>query len=237
MEMAKRQSERVRRLSLGKSMVVPDEVLRSNRKTLSICVDGLGRLIVRAPLRCGEARIAAFLREKEAWILRQQAKQRAAGLALPPDDLDGYALLLLGEYRTICLTDGKHVTLSDGVLYIPRNGARERLVRWLKAQAKRIFTELTAQTAQRMGVAYASVSVNGARGHWGSCSGNNAIHYSFRLLYAPKAEIEYVVVHELAHTVHKNHSAAFWETVEKYVPDWRMRRAWLKAHSGLTAIF
>lgn len=90
---------------------------------------------------------------------------------------------------------------------------------------------------QSMGTQYKYARVNSARGRWGSCSGENGIHYSFRLLYAPKDVVEYVVVHELAHTKYKNHSKTFWAEVAAYVPDWKVRRAWLKAHGALMEVF
>ena len=88
-----------------------------------------------------------------------------------------------------------------------------------------------------MNVRYESVSITSARTRWGSCSGKNAVHYPFRLLYLPREIIEYVVVHELAHTVHKNHSKAFWGLVERYVPNWRARRKTLKEAGWLTYLF
>ena len=88
-----------------------------------------------------------------------------------------------------------------------------------------------------MGASYPSLSVTSARARWGSCSYNNALHFSFRLLYAPPAVIDYVVVHELAHTFHRNHSRQFWATVERFVPDYRKKRDWLKEKSILMQIF
>ncbi|MBQ2701563.1 MAG: M48 family metallopeptidase, partial [Clostridia bacterium] len=91
--------------------------------------------------------------------------------------------------------------------------------------------------AERMGTAYKKLSVTGARTRWGSCSFDDSLHFSFRLLYAPKEMIEYVVVHELAHTKHKNHSPLFWAEVGKYIPDYKKRRKWLKTHALLMQIF
>jgi predicted metal-dependent hydrolase len=88
-----------------------------------------------------------------------------------------------------------------------------------------------------MGASYQSVGITSARGRWGSCSGKNAIHFSFRLIYAPKDVIEYVIVHELAHTKHHDHSKAFWAEVAKFVPDWKVKRAWLKEYGGLMEVF
>ena len=220
-------------------MIQPDEIIRTRRKTLAIAVDSFGRLIVRAPLRCSEARIFAFIQEKEGWILRKKAEKQGAGIYLPPENLDGYQFLLLGQQCKIHLTtmDKVGYDAEKCVLYLPQNNARERLVKWLKTNAKRILTEVTAKTAVRMKTTYKSVLITSARRRWGSCSGEDALHYSFRLLYAPKSVIEYVVVHELAHTKHKNHSQAFWTEVATYVPDWREKRAWLKTHGGLMEIF
>ncbi len=220
-------------------MITPDEVRRSNRKTLSICVDSFGRLIVRAPKRCSEEKINAFLLEKEGWIVKKQAEKRREAIPLPTEDIDGYSLLLLGEKVTLRLYDGARVLFEKerGEIYLPRTNARARFLRWCKENAKRIFTAVTAQEAERMGAEYRSVSVTSARTRWGSCSANNALRYSFRLLYCPKEAVRYVVVHELAHTRHKNHSQAFWQEVERYIPDWKVQRKWLKERGILMQIF
>ena len=220
-------------------MIQPDEIIRSRRKSLTITVNSFGRLIVRAPLHYSEQRIYAFLQEKEGWIVRKIAEKKGAGIELPPENLNGYGLLLLGKKCKIYVVDTPKVAYDGekNVLYLPMDKPQERLVKWLKDNAKRIFTQVTAQTAARMGVTYQSIGVTSARGRWGSCSGKNAIHFSFRLLYAPKDVIEYVIVHELAHTKHHNHSKAFWEEVAKFVPDWKVKRAWLKQHGGLMEIF
>ncbi len=220
-------------------MIRPDEIIRSNRKTLSISVDPFGRLIVRAPKRCGEERIFAFLKEKEEWILRKQQERKRAGMRLPPENLNGYEFLLLGKTCRIHLTQGARIVYDKDAdqIYLPENNARERLVKWLKENAKRIFTTVTEQSATRMETSYKRLTVTSAKTRWGSCSYDNAIRFSFRLLYAPRDVIEYVVVHELAHTKHKNHSKLFWAEVEKYVPDWKTKRKWLKVHGILMEIF
>ena len=220
-------------------MIKPDEIIRSRRKTLTITVDSFGRLIVRAPLHCSEQRIYAFIAEKEGWIVRKISEKKGAGIELPPENLNGYSLMILGRKCKIYLVDTPKVSFDgeNGRLYLPSKNSKDRLVKWLKENAKRIFTQVTEDTAKRMGVTYQSVEINSARSRWGSCSGENAIHFTFRLLYAPKEVVEYVIVHELAHTKHHNHSKAFWLEVAKFVPDWKDKRAWLKRHSALMQIF
>jgi len=160
-------------------------------------------------------------------------------MQLPPENLDGYTFLLLGAKCQIRLVDGRNITFDEGagIIGLPRKNARDRLVKWLKENAKRIFTIVTERKAAEMQTSFHSVTITSAKSKWGSCSYDNKLRYTFRLLYAPKEIIEYVVVHELAHTKHKNHSPRFWAEVAKYVPDWKTKRQWLKTNGILMEIF
>ena len=220
-------------------MIQPDKIIRSARKTLAISIDRLGRLIVRAPFKCSEERIFAFIREKESWIVRMQTEKQRTGIRLPPEDLHGYEFLLLGKPTRIVIDEGKKVGYDGerNILYLPKDKPQERLVQWLKDNAKRIFTTITQRKAAEMSVGYKAVRISSARSRWGSCAGDCTIRYTFRLLYCPKEVIEYVVVHELSHVRHRNHAKAFWQEVERYMPDWKAKRAWLKAHGALLEIF
>ena len=222
-----------------KPSILPDEIIYSKRKTLCVSIDPFGKVIIRAPRSCSEEKIYAFLQDKEAWILKKKAEMMGAGIQLPPKNLDGYELLLLGNKCKICLAEIDKVGYDKdrNFIYLPLKNPKEILVKWLKENAKRIFSTAVEQTAKRMGTSYKFVRVTSARGRWGSCSAEDGVNFSFRLLYAPKDVIEYVVVHELAHTKHKNHSKAFWAEVAKYEPDWKEKRAWLKRHSGLMDVF
>ena len=220
-------------------MIQPDEIIRSHRKTLAISIDPFGRLIVRAPKSCSEERIFAFLLKKERWILQKKSQTAGACMRLPPEDLHGYEFMLLGKNCRISLTEQRNVLFDEEsyTLYLPRKNAKQRLIKWLKENAKRIFTIVTERRAKEMGISFQSVEISSAKGKWGSCSYDNKIRYAYRLIYAPKEMIEYVVVHELSHVRHKNHSALFWAEVAKYMPDWKNRRKWLKAHGVLLQIF
>lgn len=220
-------------------MIRPDQIIRSRRRTLSVSVNPFGQVIVRAPLRCGEERIFSFLSEKENWILKQKSKMKEAGISLPQENLDGYRFLLLGKFCTIRLYDGERIRYDERrtEIFLPERENRNKLVIWLKKNARRIFSAIAERRAAEMGTSYPSLSVTSAKTRWGSCSYNNALHFSFRLLYAPIEVIDYVAVHELSHTFYKNHGREFWATVERYVPDYKKKRAWLKEKSLLMEIF
>lgn len=108
----------------------------------------------------------------------------------------------------------------------PEPDAQEEAM--LRQRAQAYLPELTWQYAKLMNVTPASVRITSARTRFGSCSGRNGIAYSWRLMQYPQAAIEYVVVHELAHITHHDHSAAFWQRVAEFMPDYRERRALLK---------
>ncbi len=220
-------------------MIQPDEIIRSSRKTLAISIDPFGRLIVRAPKTCSKERIFAFIAQKERWILQKKSQTAGAGMRLPPENLYGYTFLLLGKECRIILTDKRNILFDEEnyILYLPAKNAENRLIKWLKENAKRIFTIVTERKAQEMGLKFQSVEISSAKGKWGSCSFDNKIRYAYRLIYAPKEMIEYVVVHELSHVRHKNHSSLFWVEVGKYVPDWKIKRKWLKTHGYLLELF
>ena len=220
-------------------MITPDKIIRTNRKTLAVCISPTGTVTVRAPLYCDTARIFAFLEEKGDWILRQKRKRERLSALLPKENLHGYVFSLLGKPTQIRLHDGKHVHYNEteNLLFLPQATAQAKLLKFLKQTAQKVFAERTEKIAERMGTAYQRVAVTSAKTRWGSCSGNNTIRFSFRLVYASVDVVDYVIVHELAHVKHKNHSKNFWREVEKYNPDFKLHRAWLKKHAYFMEIF
>ncbi|MDR1439144.1 MAG: M48 family metallopeptidase [Clostridiales bacterium] len=128
---------------------------------------------------------------------------------------------------------GKGLGIGDGFVVMPGGMAPDEikaaLIRIYRRLAKQNLGERVAEYASIMGVRPASVRITGAKTRWGSCSGKNSVNFSWRLIMAPNDVIDYVVIHELAHIRQHNHSAAFWSVVAAYMPDYRSRRAGLKA--------
>ncbi len=98
----------------------------------------------------------------------------------------------------------------------------------LKKRARELLPKLTGKYAEKMGVEYGSVKITSAQKRFGSCSGKNNICYSYILMQYPIEAIEYVVVHELAHTVHHDHSRDFYNLIAEYMPDYKQREKLLK---------
>ena len=104
----------------------------------------------------------------------------------------------------------------------------EREIAALRQRAREVLPGKVAHYAAIMGVTPASVKITSARTRFGSCSGKNRLSFSLYLMVYPPDAIEYVVVHELAHIRHHDHSPAFYREVETYLPDWKRRRDLLR---------
>ena len=98
----------------------------------------------------------------------------------------------------------------------------------LRRKAKQLLPPLVERWAKIIGVQPASFRITSAKTRFGSCSGRNGLCFSLFLMQYPPEAIEYVVVHELCHILHHDHSAAFWAAVERYLPDYRTRKKLLK---------
>lgn len=102
----------------------------------------------------------------------------------------------------------------------------------LATQAMKLIPQKVHYYAQIIGVTYGRITIRNQRTRWGSCSGKGNLNFNCLLLLMPEEVLDYVVVHELCHRKEMNHSARFWEEVEKILPDYRQRRKWLKDNGG-----
>lgn len=170
--------------------MVPYEIVRSRRRTVSLEVRPDLTVLVRAPLRMPKAEIDAFVRRHEAWLERHLAGMEAHRQNHPEPTPEEVQALI--------------------------------------AKAKAILPQKVAYYAAIMGVSPAGITITGAKTRFGSCSPKNRICFSWRLMQYPEAAIDYVVVHELAHIRHKDHSPAFHAFVASVLPDHLERRRLLR---------
>lgn len=100
----------------------------------------------------------------------------------------------------------------------------------LKALARDAFIERACLYAERMSVEFRKIRLNSAKTRWGSCGPQGNLSFNWRLIQAPTEVLDYVVVHELAHLIERNHSVRFWAKVGEFCPDYRAAKLWLKQH-------
>jgi len=205
--------------------------LRRNARArrLSLRLDpALGEVVVVAPLRVPPQVIADFVNRHAEWVRRRRAAMPVRTPFQP-----GAEVPILGVPHRIAHDPaaGRGVRCADGELRVggPAEHLGARLAAWLQAEARRQLLARSRAMALKLGVTVAAVSVRDTRSRWGSCASSGRLSYSWRLLLAPEAVLDYVVAHEVAHLVEMNHSSRFWAVVDRLHPDADRCRAWLKA--------
>ncbi len=114
-----------------------------------------------------------------------------------------------------------------------REAERRRLAALEKRYREAARTYFTARVAYYhtlTGGQYTSITIRDQKSRWGSCSSRGTLSFNYRLLFAPPRVLDYVVVHELCHLTHMDHSKNFWAMVERIMPDYRVYRDWLRDH-------
>ena len=205
---------------------------RSRRKTAAIYVRG-NEVEVRAPLRMPKREIDRFVLEKEQWILKSLAKQQAQAEQKESFVIDyGSSILFRGKPYPITQRNGTRAGFENTQFYLPPGLTRSQIkytcIHLYKILAKSHISQRVAFFASQMGVTPTAVKINSAMRRWGSCSSRKSLNFSWRLIMADDATIDYVAVHELAHIKEMNHSARFWAVVESILPDFRERKCELK---------
>jgi predicted metal-dependent hydrolase len=213
-----------------------DQLIRSRRKTIALIINQEGQLIVRAPLRASRAQIEALVAEKADWIRAHQAKILAHPRTPSKEFCEGESFFYLGQSYPLHLVPGMKIALElhDGTFQLaPDANAQTAFLDWYKRQARSVLAERVRLHATRLNLTPGSLRISSARTRWGSCSGRGTLSFTWRLVLAPVAVIDYVVVHELVHLEVKNHSALFWQRVAVAYPSYLAARRWLKENSRL----
>ncbi len=224
------------------------QVIRSNRKTISLQVLDEKSLLVRAPYAMSELAIEDFVQLKKKWVdrARLQMKEKERQLAMMSFG-DGNPFLLLGKtyHLQVRLLEPEHekpgVKLLAGterleVLVASGDQVREVLFSYLSQLARWELPPLVKDWAHRMQVNVGLIRIRQQRTRWGSCSSLGHINLNARIMMAPTEVIEYLVIHELAHRVHPHHGRTFYQLVEQYCPQYRIHQYWLKEHAFLLAL-
>ena len=201
-------------------------------RRLSIRIDArAGEAVLIAPSERKLAEVVAFARTKTSWM-RERLAERPQGTPLEP----GGVIDLFGKPTRLVAVDGAGAARltedADGPL-IASGGDGEAYARRVENLFKRVARD-TLQTRtdihlRTLGQRPVKMSIADPKSRWGSCSPHNrSIRYSWRVIMAPPAVIDYLAAHEVAHLVHADHSPAYWAVVQRLVGDHRPHRKWLR---------
>lgn len=202
-------------------------ITRSSRKSVCIIVKKDNTIEVKAPLKMRQADIENFVSSKRDRI----EKILESNKAFLSEFGYGSSFPFFGKDITLAPAETSHAVLRDNNLYIPDGLSKEEIcnqvTEFYRKRAYEYLPDRVKLMSERTGLNYSSLMINRAKTHWGSCTCDR-LHLSCFLMSADEKEIDYVIIHELAHTVHHNHSNAFWALVQRHCPDCLQLRKNLK---------
>ncbi len=208
----------------------------SRRRTISLEVkEDFVQIIV--PNTLSEKEIESIILKKTKWIRNKLLLQKSKPAYEAKEFISGELFSYLGKNYRLKIIESKLslVELKENRIYVyKKNKGRsvhDLLMNWYKEQALKLFEKKINKFSKVMGVTPRSISIRTYSKRWGSCSSKGDISFNWRILMAPNSIIDYVIVHELCHLIHHDHSPRYWKTVKSFYPDYKEKVEWLRYNS------
>lgn len=225
-------------IKLGKGSEELEVTVRLSLKAKRVCIritpHNEVELILPSPRYFAKAHL--FLIEKELWI---RNKLRNIKPTLPISEKPR-TISIFGQEHELVLNDqtinqpivilNKQIIISH---VVADNKISSIISFYLKKLMKLEVEKYASLKAEELKVKYSRITIKDTTSRWGSCSTSGALSFSWRLIFAPRNVMEYVVVHELCHLIEMNHSYRFWQLVGKIYPSYSGARLWLKKHGKI----
>jgi predicted metal-dependent hydrolase len=216
---------------------------RPRQRYINLRVRHDGALRVTCGPRVPRRDIFSFIRESEEFIKKALADLAEFYRRHPPKRaLSGEEYLYLGTRKKLQIVwtwNSKiKIQFRDGEfeLLAPTTSTpeerHEALLKYFKKEGGHYLRRCAEYWAKRMNANPASVTIRGQTSRWGSCTSRGDVNLNWKLLAAPPEIIDYVVIHELAHLTHMDHSARFWSLVGRHFPEYKRAKKWLREHEA-----
>lgn len=219
----------------------------ARKKSIALSVRD-GAIVILSPMHVSDGEIDALIATNADWVRGKLTKQAETKKRTEHRFVDGEQFFYLGEEYPLKVVDGRKplAELVEGSFVVhtrrsqtPEQRARSiraAFLRWYKSEAETVLTQRVAFFSPRIGRTPKRIFFRDYKSMWGKCDVEGRITFNWKLVMAPEYILDYVVVHEMVHLHHLNHSPAFWQRVEALLPDYKQRRKWLKDHGGLLTI-
>jgi len=217
-----------------------DRVIRSKRKSIALVVTPEANLVIRAPMKVSLDYINELVGKNLRWIDRKIQEVKSKPRILAKNFIDGEKFLYLGKPYPLRITDGRKLPFSFENEFVMdriyQSIARKLFIDWYKKEAKKVISKRVRFYSKLTSLKYKKIRITNANSRWGSCSAKSNLNFTWRLIMAPLLVIDYVVIHELVHLEHRNHSCRFWQKVKTILPDYETSKKWLKHNRYLLKI-
>ena len=205
--------------------------IKTNKRSrnLRLTIKSNGEVVITKPWLIPDIIAQQFIKSHKKWIENK--------LALLQTKKKSDKYLYQGILYDIVFDINKFsVKFTNNKLYLTapeKSIALKTLEKHLINQGGKLIRQTTKLVAQKMDIEYGKITIRDQDSRWGSCSSKGNLNFSWRLIKAPQLVLEYVIIHELAHIKHMDHSKKFWQLVEIYDPEYREHRHWLKRNQNL----
>lgn len=207
------------------------DLVRSNRKSISVLISSDNKITVRCPWNMRVEAVEKFLDDKSAWI-EKTVLLNSLKLAANDDVLEYRKIYLAGEKLPLIIGDRNAVS-EDGIFVKNIDSVSKLYKKSFSEQFFERVSELSVSTR----LTPTSVAVRDYKGRWGCCDAKNNLVFNYKVFMLPPTLADYVIVHELCHTLCHNHSPAFWLLVGEIIPDYKDRRKQLKNFDFITSLY
>ena len=213
----------------------------AQRRTLEIIIDRDGSLVLAAPLGVPAETLEQFIDDNLVWVYTRLAEKEAQARPKSPREyVSGEGFPYLGRSYRLKVVDGADhqppLRLYRGRFELRRNvvpQGREHFIHWYTLHLRPMLDRHIAALVNRVGAEPREVRIQDLGYRWGSSNRRGHLYFHWRVAMLPHRMIEYLVAHELVHLVERSHSDAFWERVQRIVPDYVERQRWLRDHGGM----
>ncbi len=211
----------------------------ADRQTTDIVIERNGIITVRPPLKMTPGQVDETVFSKRMWIYRNLAEWRELnsknvsrewvnGESFPYLGSQYRLLLVNGQDEPLKLKDGRFCLLRSIIETGDKEAPYQVFENFYKQKGLNRLVKRVVYFASKVGVSPGKVQIKEIGYRWASCLKNGDLHFHWKCLMAPLTIIDYIVVHELCHLHHRDHSLAFWNEVDKVLPDYRERKEWLR---------
>jgi len=209
------------------------QIKYSHRKTVYLRIISQDKIEIRSPFGINEKKILSFILKSQTWISNQLNKANTNPEVRAY--IEGETFYYQGQGYTLKVNIGDrdhiHINNLDNTIRLEssgRNNVKDILINWYKDQASCYIRDRVNYYESIIGVKSGRISIKNQRTIWGSCSTKKNLNFNVKLIMMPDYILDYVVVHEICHLIHFNHSKEFWRKVEEIIPDYKERRKYLK---------
>jgi len=210
----------------------PEYTIKRHRraKHVKLLYTHHGGLQITMPHRFSVKQLPSILEEHKEWILQQKIKHDRPSAYVKPQDINLQAIQqkwIVHYFQNDKRPRVKQFAANEIILSGDiREFAvcREKLSNWVKKQAHLHLTSYFKHLAREIGMPFLDVSVRSQATLWGSCSQDKSIRLNFKLIFLPVELMRHIMIHELCHTIHMNHSQKFWDLVAKYDVNWKIHK-------------